>query len=316
MSCTTPTARYGLAYGSHTFRVRAISQFGVTDPSPAMRAFTLGAEVRPFSCTVDAAIDVFGLIGKAECFLTGTCPLLSQCGIATASIDLANVQRTQGWVDLNVCENSAAPSSCVGTAYGGTSCQINTPVVFTPCPTTTPNASIDFQPPAARFATACTVWQTSRANPTGQITCTVGLRIIPAKPFVLVGQIGTTPAVFVPGAGSVAVSALTSVAHAQAAARRRVTSSPFAPLRVSARGAGFVALPLRLSRQATTTLLRRGRLTLRLRLRFTPTAGAGTVQTQRLTLRTRPCLAPAPTAKELLKRGAHKPKPPACKPRL
>jgi hypothetical protein len=318
-SCTTPTARYGLAYGPHTFRVRAISQFGVTDPTPAMRAFTLGAEVRPFSCTVDAAIDVFGLIGKGQCFITGTCPPLSQCGIANGSIDLANVQRTQGWVNLDACSGSAAPSSCGQGGSRGTfsdTCQINTPVVFTPCPSTGPNYSIDFQPPVARFALACTVFQTSRANPTGQITCTVGLRIIPAKPFVLIGQIGTTPAVFVPGAGSVVVSALTSVVHAQAAARRRVTSSPFAPLRVSAHGAGFVALPLKLSRQATATLLRKRRLTLRLRLRFTPTVGAGIVRTQTVALRTRPCLAPAPTANELLKRGAHKPKPQTCKPRL
>jgi hypothetical protein len=313
--CTTPTARYGLAYGSHTFRVRAISQFGVTDPTPAMRAFTLGSEVRLFSCTVDAAIDVSQLIGEAQCFITGTCPPLSQCGIANGSIDLANVQRTQGWVELNVCSNSSSCDRFPSGSFSG-SCQINTPVVFTPCPSTAPNYSIDFQPPVARFAAACTVLQTSRANPTGQITCTVGLRIIPAKPLILVGQIGTTPVVFVPGAGSVAVSALTSVLHAQAAARRRVTSSPFAPLQVSARRAGFVALPLKLSRQATTTLLRKRRLTLRLRLRFTPTAGAETVRTQTVTLRTRPCLAPPPTAKELLKRGAHKPKPQTCKPRL
>jgi hypothetical protein len=119
-------------------------------------------------------------------------------------------------------------------------------------------------------------------------TCTVTLKVEPAKSLALEPLNGTSTSLFAPGAGKLTVTG-TSASGTGAAGRRKPRKrQAIRPIRRTTKGPGRVKLKLKPTARVKKALRRKRRVKLRMRITFVPTGGRRTVRTQKITLKPKP----------------------------
>jgi hypothetical protein len=291
--CVSGVIYYGLAYGTHVFRVRA-SANGSTDLNGDGRTFTLGTSTQTFGCTLavpsyHGPLVPFGVDPQSECEYQVTCPALSSCAVSVISVNADDQQ-----VGYAMVENGIGRAAALCATNGDTNglwlaCPVNKP----------PAAAVRFVSPLSATCDAGhEIVPTEDADGVGQVTCKMTVTVSPLVPLGVIGiPKGGGVTVFVPGPGMLFASLLgTAAADTPAAAastgKRHGRGGPapaVRPIRLVVKRAGPVTIPIRLKPPAAARLRQRHRLTIALRLTFAPGNGPRITQLDHVTLTTPAC---------------------------
>jgi uncharacterized repeat protein (TIGR01451 family) len=157
--CTSPAGAFGLASGPHTFDVRAISSYGVADPSPSTRTWTVDT-------AADVAVTTTGpATVKKNATVTWTTVVTNRGpGAATGVVLTQAVPSGVTSVKANGCTVSGTVTCSVGSLASGASRTFTiTAKVTAPKGTLTSTASV-----------ASTSWDEVAGNDRATATSTVG----------------------------------------------------------------------------------------------------------------------------------------------
>jgi hypothetical protein len=295
--CTTPYTRYGLAYGRHTFYVRAIPPGGSPDPVGDQRTFTLGEATLTGSCSPLVETDPRASPPYCSIF-HGNCPQGSVCTLSV-TVSVTDEDQNVSWTvfaDLwsggSRCapDRASYPLCTTKTTSAYCNSHPNLSVGDRPCPGSASLSGFGDNDFDARCNSGYNQLQPPgppRLGPDAsrQATCRASFRIVPAVPLSAL-LTGLTASVLVPSAGTLTLSATSKrLLHGARAARKRPNPNPpITPVRIKVSKAGPVAIALKLSKPALNTLLHRHKLVLSLTLAFTAGGGKRTLRTQRVTL--------------------------------
>ncbi len=319
--CSSPVAFGALALGPHTFRVRAVSPEGEIDPTPASRAFTLEERVVTGDCGGLVPWGTFvietrkqtlaGDLGGAGCTaLDEPCPTGSRCTLTVRGTetdeddDIYRGDTGSPWsVDVRA-DLQGQGGEVWGSASGFCRSRLTAeerkfgrPV----CPRTVTGTATG----PRRARATCRVsrgffgaaFHVRGRDDARRYTCRATLRIEPATPLDLISISGTRATVYAPGPGTVTVGTAGKTGARAAGASPRVarpkptpkakrTPPPLSTTRKKTTTAGYVVVPLKLSRSSARTLKRKRRVTLAVGITFTPASGPTLRNRQRLTLHT------------------------------
>jgi len=302
-TCLTGWIAGVLSAGPHTFAVRAISPERITDPTPAVQAFTVREpETQSHTCRHPAPATgnspgilrsncwVFRSRGDGDPCLsyercrwtTDTCPQGARCTLTAkvkvrgygwnASSHVGSLTPEPSAIHLGYYAGPFSPYCRTANAFGGTNESCTTSVAMRIFGTGKPvGAFCELRSPGREQFVA---------------DCTATLTISPATPLQPLA-VGQAVEVYAAGAGVLAtIATIGSPSRSSAApARRRPARPQIAPVRLDISRAGPVALDLKLNTAARKLLRRKNKLAVTLRSTFTPTSGTPMTKTSRVTLK-------------------------------
>ena len=279
VSCVSGVIYYELAYGPHTFIVRAVAPNGDVDPVGATASFALGQGTLTPGCTLavpsyHGPLVPVGVDPEVSCRYTAICPALSSC-VVTAGHANADDQQVGFASAYNDVDNG---SSFLCSSNG----DVNS--IFFACPVDRPPAVP--QRFTSSLGATCyadhVIVPAQDAGGIGQVSCALTVLVSPIVPL---GVLGSGPGggvtVFVPGPGKLFAGLLGAAAQDRAPT---ATSAAVKPLRFVVKRSGPVTVPIRLGPSAAARLHRRHRLAITLRLTFIPRHGPQITKLDRVTL--------------------------------